>query len=100
MDWINFNDMPDFIADMENILKRENLSVTEEEVWEIARESPCVPLFQNIYIELVFMHLESLCESHNLSCEYQVNCLASSFSIEDEEFYTEDDYYDKIRKSA
>ena len=35
MDWINFNDMPDFIADMENILKRENLSVTEEEVWEI-----------------------------------------------------------------
>lgn len=100
MEWINFEDMPDFIAEIESILEREGLSVSEEEVWEVARVFPCVPLFQNIYIELVFTCLENLCESHNLSCNYQVNCLASSFSIEGEEFCTKYDYYDRIRESA
>lgn len=92
MDWINFEDMPEFIAEVEEILEKEGLSVSEEEVWEVAREYTYPPLFQNIYMELCFMRLESLCESHNLICDYQVNCLASSFSIED--------FYNRIRESA
>ena len=100
MDWINFDDMPEFVAEVEEILEKEGLSVSEEEVWEVAREYTYPPLFQNIYMELCFMRLESLCESHNLICDYQVNCLASGFSIEGEEFYSTDDFYEKIRESA
>ena len=100
MEWINFEDMPNFIAEIEKILEKEKWSVEEEEVWEIAREYPYPPCFQNIYIELCFMRLENLCESHGLECNYQVNALASGFSIEGEGFYRADNFYQKIRKSA
>lgn len=32
MDWINFEDMPEFVAEVEEILEKEGLSVSEEEV--------------------------------------------------------------------
>ena len=100
MKWINFEDMPNCIAEIEKILEKEKWSVEEQEVWEIARECPYPPCFHNIYIELCFMRLEMLCDSHGLKCSYQVNALASGFSIEGEGFYRADDFYQKIRESA
>lgn len=32
MDWINFEDMPEFVAEVEEILEKEGLSMSEEEV--------------------------------------------------------------------
>ena len=51
----NENDLCSDIEDIENLYRDD---ITEEEVWEIAREFEQVPIIENIYQSLLFYRLK------------------------------------------
>jgi hypothetical protein len=48
---------------------------TEDEVWEVARESECIPVFENVLYDIVLKNIKlKLGKSHpNLLVEYFIN---------------------------
>lgn len=88
---VNFNDMPDFIADIENLLINEGLSdskfeaINEDTLWEVAKDFESMPSFTGLYIDLLFSRFESYLSTLELDCKYKNNFRASYFYIDDED---------------
>jgi rRNA maturation endonuclease Nob1 len=74
---LDYNDYPEDVV--KECLKYVN-DITEEEVWEVARESEEIPNFSNIYLSLLFERVEEeLEDTHEVI--YYVNNLDSDIEV-------------------
>ena len=84
---LDYNDYPEDVV--KECLKYVN-DITDEAVWEIARESEEIPNFSNIYLSLLFERVEEeLKDTHEVT--YYVNNLDSNIEIYKLEKDDEDD---------
>lgn len=96
------NNLCDQIDPWLDILDHFNSAVTEDEIWQVARESERFPLIENIIQSLVINRLESVfieqagCEWDDVEFESYVNCLDTHFSINGTPIMEEQDFYDQI----
>jgi len=84
---LEYNDYPEEIV--EECLQYVE-DITEQEIWEVARESDEIPNFSNIYLSLLFRKVkEELEDTHEVT--YYINNLDSSIEIYKLEKDDEDD---------
>ncbi|MDP8189088.1 hypothetical protein QJU87_04310 [Pasteurella skyensis] len=87
-----------------SILEHYNDEVTDDEVWEIARNHKSFPLFENIYQYCVIEHLKAIfikqtgCNWNDVKFYSYINCFDTHFSIDGEPILEEDDFYLKIKE--
>ncbi|TLD85471.1 hypothetical protein [Helicobacter sp. MIT 05-5294] len=94
---VNYNDMPEFVGDIEAILQREGAgSVSEEYIWEIAKQNNSMPNFTAIFLECLFWRFADFLEYKGLRCNFEVNFLASWFEIENKPFEMANDFYQAL----
>lgn len=78
------------IVDYEKIADFLNIDVEDQEVWEIARESQEIPLFENIYQSILLSRIShTLNEEYGLQTDYFINGM-------DTHLYLYDGGYSKI----
>lgn len=92
-------DYPDFVDELNNAMTRIDLEpVSQEELWELLRVSEDIPDYADIYCETVFYRIYSKLKEFGVNCDYYVNCMNSSFSIDDVEVTTMQEMMDAIGK--
>ncbi|MGC7559829.1 hypothetical protein [Pasteurella sp. PK-2025] len=92
------------LADWEVILNAFNCNISEDEVWEIARQYSDIPHFGNIYqnlvlnrLKLLFWQLIELEEGEiDININYDINARSSYFYIEGDCIYNESDFLNKV----
>lgn len=98
------NNLCDEIDPWLDILEHFNAGVTDDEVWQIAREYKQFPLIENIFQSLVINRLEGVfleqvgCDWEDVIFESDVNSFCTSFSINGTLIMKESDFYDKIEE--
>jgi hypothetical protein len=92
------------LADWESILNAFNCNITEDEVWEAARQYNDVPHFGNIYQKLIlealkqlFWRLVELDEGEiDINISYDINAISTHFYIEGDFICSKSDFLNKV----
>ena len=92
------------LADWESILNAFNCNITEDEVWEVARQYNDVPHFGNLYQELIlealkqlFWRLVELDEGEiDINISYDINAISTHFYIEGDFICSKSDFLNKV----
>ena len=96
------NNVPEKVAEWEDIGKFLGIDVSEEDVWEIARQSEEIPAFHNIYMCELASGIASECrDKYKLGDEvidYYINSLDSHLYIDSIEAHTRDDFFGYLAK--
>lgn len=82
------NDIPDTYGDWAQIERFVDSNTSDDEVWEVARQSEEIPHIGNIILQLTFSNIERWCEDNGHECTYFVNSLDSHLNVNGEEIYS------------
>jgi hypothetical protein len=102
MSLINFDDMPDIVAEWEKVAKFFNIEIDEEDVWELARVSEEIPLFHNIYMVQLVRAIKRICtEKYGLddfTIIFHINSIDSHLYVNHVVVNSRDDFFGYLAK--
>lgn len=90
--------LPHNINDLEHIAEHFDVSVTDVDIWEIARCSEDPPHLGNAYLSILFSRLESKINEQypELKTDYFINGMDSHFYIDEQRLYSFDYFMELV----
>lgn len=82
MGLVNFEYIPEFVGNIEEILENNGVILVEEkEIWEFARQREEIPYFENLYMMFLFSDFENLAETEGIGVDFEVCGLRSRVDL-------------------
>jgi protoporphyrinogen oxidase len=96
----NDNDMDFYNNILKDILKYLKIDVTDEEVWDVAREQECIPCFEDTLFDLCCNAIEYELEERGIEVELSryINSADSHLYIDSKEIFSVGDFTEAIEK--
>ena len=91
-----YNDIPDAYGEWAKIEEFTGNFTTDEEIWEIAKQSDDIPHFGNILLLYTFSNIEQWCDENGHECTFYINAVCSDLYINGERVKSMSDFIDAI----
>lgn len=84
------HDIPSSIGDIEVIAQHFGVVVTEQDIWQAAKQNDTPPHLGNLYLELLFSQLADCLRNKypTIDVQFEVNALASYFNVNNQSLAT------------